>query len=133
MYALFTEGSLLYVGEGILGECLYRHHKSDEFVGRWDSFSWASPWDLDTASASPKVVPWDAKASVTIGGKQLIELLETVLIRLTEPAGNRQNPSSDKAIKWLEQATPIGHMTLEDKIDLLLEKIEAIGLQRGSR
>lgn len=126
VYALFTEGSLLYVGEGILGDCLYRHHRTDEFVGRWDSFSWVSPWDLDTRLSPPKLVKWEAKSSISITGKELVELLETVLIRLTEPTGNRQNPSSDTKIKWLDQATPEGLMTLEDKVDLLLDKLDSL-------
>lgn len=125
VYALFTEGSLLYIGEGILGDCLYRHHRTDGFAGRWDSFSWVSPWDLDTTSTPPELKPWDGNAEFKIEGKQLVELLETVLIRLTEPVGNRQNPSSDGTIKWLDQTTPKEHMTLEAKVDLILSKLDS--------
>lgn len=123
VYSLFGDGRLIYVGEGILGDCLYRHHRTDEFVGRWDSFSWVSPWGIDSSAITPVLVGWDAARPVTFDGKDLIESIETVVIRLTEPDGNRQNPSSDKHITWLEQAIPTGHMTLEDKVDLLLEKL----------
>jgi len=129
VYSLFGDGGLLYVGEGILGDCLYRHHRIDEFAGRWDSFSWVSPWTLDTTASPPHAVAWNPTAPVTMTGKALIEALETVVIRLTEPDGNRQNPSADKHITWLEQAIPAGHMSLEEKIDLLLEKMERLAVE----
>jgi len=129
VYSLFGDGRLVYVGEGILGDCLYRHHRTDEFVGRWDSFSWVSPWSIDASGPTSAVVAWNATAPVTIDGKALIEAIETVVIRLTEPDGNRQNPSADKHITWLEQAVPDGHMTLEEKVDLLLEKMARLAAE----
>ena len=131
VYALFREERLIYIGEGILGNCLDRHYKTDEFAGRWDSFSWVSPCGLDVEASPPSLIQWEADEPITIPGKKLIEHLETVLIRLTEPEGNRQNPSDDKHIKWLTQTTEETHLTLEEKVDLLLDKILGPKSKRG--
>lgn len=123
VYALFQKDSLLYIGEGVLGDCLLRHHRGDEFVGRWDAFSWVSPWDMEVTPEVARLLPREDDASITIRTKQLIEELETILICLTEPPGNRQTPWAEDRLKWLDQAKPEGYLTLEEKIDRILERL----------
>ena len=124
VYTLFRGNTLIYVGEGTLGTCLLRHYSGDEYVGRWDAFSWVSPTDLDSSKTPPTKIPWSALNPVSIGAKALIEHLELIVIRLAEPAGNRQNPTAKRSIKWLNQVPPEGYLTTSEKLDELLKRID---------
>lgn len=128
VYALFQGQTLLYVGEGLLGACMIRHYRDDEFVGRWDSFTWFSPWRLKISSTNVHK-HWLASPPKTppkLTPKQLIEHIETIAIRLADPIGNRQNPASRSTIQWLTQLVPANFMTQEEKLSRAVSVLDAL-------
>jgi hypothetical protein len=128
VYALFDRGNSIYVGEGVLGDCLLRHWKNDTLVGRWNAFSWISPFDYGVdANGTASVQSVADTAQDTLTSKELVELLELVAIRLGSPEANSQLPSNDKNIKWMTQLRSTTSIApLEDKIDEALELLAEI-------
>ena len=131
VYALFQGQTLLYIGEGNLGARLVAHYRDDEYVGRWDSFTWVSPWQVKRRKRDPhaQYLSRPAKTPVKISAKQLIEHVETLTIRLAEPLGNRQNPSGKQHITWLTQIVPSDFLTQEEKLNRVLKLVEDISAQ----
>lgn len=127
VYALFERGECVYVGEGNLGDRMKRHWESDAFVGRWDSFTWLSPWEYELPAGQPAVLnerPDEYQEQVT--AKSLVELLELVAIRLGSPNANSQIPSRDKEILWLTQArSQHSSSSLDEKLDEVLQLLRA--------
>lgn len=120
VYAIYSRSDLIYVGEGKLGDCLRRHFKTDEFKGRWDSFCWASPWDLDIDGTPPKLKPWNPIIAPRQTGKAIVEQLEAILVKFAAPRGNSQRKLKNKDIRWLIQAVPKDYLDLEEKVDRIL-------------
>lgn len=132
VYALFNQGEVVYIGEGKLGDRLEKHWKQDILVGRWDSFSWLSPdvYSIPEMGDAAIAITEDA-LETTASAKELVELLELVAIRLGAPPANSQLPSNDKEIIWLTQVrSETSILPIEDKLDLLLQKIEEIKNQQ---
>jgi hypothetical protein len=129
VYALFERGRSIYVGEGKLGDRLEKHWKSDALAGRWDAFSWLSPWDYSLAQGANAAVA--AKAdnySEQVNAKQLVELLELVAIRLGSPEANAQIPKSEATILWLTQwRSDNSKSSVEEKLDEMLSLLHAQG------
>jgi hypothetical protein len=74
VYALFKEGNLYYIGQGDLYQRLLAHYKKDRHKDdKWDTFAFAK-----------------------LRNPELREELESLLISLTNPPGNRAIPSVKK-------------------------------------
>ncbi len=132
VYGLFEKGTCIYIGEGVLGDCLLRHWRNDTLVGRWDSFSWVSPDEYVINPDMASIAPVDDATSgaLELTAKDLIELLELVAIRLGSPQSNSQLPSNDKEIKWLDQVRSNTSLPpLEEKINRILAELADL---RGS-
>jgi hypothetical protein len=136
VYALFERGRCIYIGEGKLGDRIEKHWKTDTLIGRWDSFTWLSPWDYQLPEQGNATVT--AKADnyqEAIGAKQLVELLELVAIRLGSPEANAQMPKNESAILWLTQIRSKNALsTVEEKLDealTLLKGLQQQGQQGG--
>jgi hypothetical protein len=90
VYVLLNEFKAVYVGKAdktVLGIRL-RNHLSDRFAGRWDMFSWYGlrkprQSDLGLSVAGQR----------TLNSQQWCNLLESILIRVTDPPLNRQVPT----------------------------------------
>ncbi len=129
VYALFHGTTLIYIGEGNLGSCMVRHCRDDEFVGRWDSFTWLSPCSLSIDPNDPhnhSIAAAPSPISPTLTAKQLIEHIETIAIRLSDPIGNRQNPDQADQITWLTQLPPANFLTQEERLNRTLEIVELL-------
>ena len=127
VYALYSGTELVYIGEGQLGSRLLQHYRSDDLAGRWDCFTWLSPWEYQRDGKSATMQKWDPKVPVSMKGKQLVELLELVSIRLALPSDNRQQPEAKKSIKWLKQIrSKYAAGTLEDKVNELSDKLDRL-------
>lgn len=86
VYALYADHSVVYVGEGNLGDRLLKHLRSDSLAGRWNSFSWLSPWEYTVSQGgTPAAVNAPAAFTPISDPKILVELLQLVVIRLADP------------------------------------------------
>lgn len=106
VYALHREDDLVYVGEGKLGSRLLSHWRHDLLAGRWDVFSWVSPWSVENPDRNgdeKAKLKEPSQESVEFNAKKLGEVLELVLVRLANPRSNAQLPKMDQQIKWLTQ------------------------------
>lgn len=135
VYALFHEGRSIYIGEGILGDRLKMHWKDphDPLVGRWDSFTWISPWEYIEGDGKVQVeVKAPEQVEHSVRTKKLIELLELVAIRLGSPDANNQKPTDTEGIKWLRQVpSPGAEGGLEKKMDKMLAALNTLQLAFG--
>jgi len=125
VYALFERGHCVYVGEGKLGDRMEKHWKTDALAGRWDAFSWLSPWEYQLPEAGDATLqPKADDYAEQISAKALVELLELVAIRLGSPEANAQIPKSESSILWLTQWRSAHSKTsVEEKLDQILEKL----------
>jgi hypothetical protein len=125
VYALFDRNTPIYIGEGILGKRIAAHFYDEEKVGRWDSFSWLSPWSIsDDQKTTPTLLPWTTSDHLVVEGKRLVELLEITTIFLAAPATNRQLPEDSKKIKWITQVRhEKAEGTLQNKIDYIVQTL----------
>lgn len=73
VYALFKEDNLYYIGQGDLYQRLLAHYKKDRHKDKWDTFAFAK-----------------------LKNPELKEELESLLISLTDPPGNRSTPRVKK-------------------------------------
>lgn len=107
VYALHRDNQLVYVGEGNLGNRLLAHWRTDMLAGKWDTFSWVSPWWVenpeDDGSSEAKLLFSSEEDPVPFNAKTLGEVLEMVLIRLAEPPANSQVPRMSNQMAWLTQ------------------------------
>lgn len=126
VYTLFRDDTLIYAGEGILGARLLMHFKGDWLTGKWNHFSWLSPWRIETDKTPHTVKPWQHGGSLSLRGKDIVELLELAIICLCEPQRNSQTPSRNDQITWLYQVpSQYAQPTLEQKVDRLLAALES--------
>lgn len=128
VYSLFNNESLVYIGEGMLGPRLAMHYRDDELVGRWNAFTWVSPWSLKISSTDTHrqwLAP-PAKTPKKITPKELIEHVETIAIRLAAPNENRQNPSASNHITWLKQHIDEDFMTQEELVDASYDELKVV-------
>jgi len=88
VYALFKGGNLYYIGQGDLYQRLLAHYKKDRHKKKWDTFAFA-----------------------TLEHPEAKDELESLLISLTHPPGNRATPS----VKKRDAAT---ENTIREIIDL---------------
>lgn len=129
VYALFERGRCVYIGEGKLGDRLEKHWKTDNLSGRWDAFSWLSPWEYSLPNAGKaEIAAKDDNYAENIRSKELVELLELVAIRLGSPEANAQLPKSEQSILWLNQwRSNYSRSTIEEKVDEVLKLIKENG------
>lgn len=79
VYALFKEENLYYIGQGDLYQRLLAHYKKDRHKNKWNTFAFAK-----------------------LLNPQLREELESLLITLTNPPGNKNTPRVNKQDKITE-------------------------------
>jgi hypothetical protein len=99
LYALSAGVSLVYVGEGVLGDRLLRHYQVDEFADRWDTFTWVAPdlYEVD-ATGQAKLTAPASPVVLGLSAKQLVELFELLVIQPRQPnlwvshAGSGRSP-----------------------------------------
>lgn len=104
VYSIFAGDKLLYVGEGKLGDCLHRHYRTDHLIGRWDSFTWLSPYKYSADANGIGQIAGPQAADLTVAdAKKCVELLELASIILCDPPTNSQLPAAEKQIKWMDQ------------------------------
>jgi len=94
VYALYMNNDLIYVGQASvenLGDRLKHHNTKDELRHRWNSFSWYGTRSVgktrDTMGLYRLLSP---KKHGTASTKNLIDVLETLAIRIIDPPMNRQ-------------------------------------------
>ena len=125
VYALYSGDRLVYVGEGLLGDRLWKHYRDvrkDLLVGRWDTFTWISPWEYGLPDKGGNATFKSVAPGAPASAKKLIEVLELVLVRLASPPGNSQLPSADKEISWLLQTrAPHAEGTIADNLRVLMD------------
>jgi len=73
IYVLFDGGNLYYIGQGDLYQRLLAHYKKDRHKKKWDTFTFAKPRNPEVRKE-----------------------LESLLISLTDPPGNRATPRVKK-------------------------------------
>ncbi len=129
VYALFERGRSIYVGEGKLGDRLEKHWKTDTLAGRWDSFSWLSPWLYEIPEqGNATVAAKQDDYAEQVNAKRLAELLELVAIRLGSPEANAQVPKSEANILWLTQwRSENSNYSMEEKLDQILSLLATHG------
>ena len=106
VYALYDRDVLVYVGQaGALGDRLLAHYRRDHLVGRWDSFSWASPLHLKQRTISGEITlsPASSPQFSKPGLEAFLNELEAFAIFFGRPIENRQEPDLAKGTRWLEQ------------------------------
>lgn len=123
VYALYSGYDLVYVGQTFrqyLGDRLKQHTK-DESRERWDTFSWYGIQDVvgqknkDGFMSLGKLntAEWDR-------AENIIESLESLVIRIADPALNRRR---DKFTKGTDKAERFHQFQMPDPDEELQEKM----------
>lgn len=130
IYALYNGRALVYVGQATkLGDRLLAHYRVDHLVGRWDTFSWASPASIVVKggqNGSPKrldVAPAPDKTR-RVALKTFINEMEAFAIFVGNPIENRQEPNLGDHTWWLEQVkSAYADTTTDEMITALYAKL----------
>jgi hypothetical protein len=138
VYGLFRGDEVVYIGKALaLGERLWAHHSFDHLVGRWDSFSWVSPTEIEkkfdkagTLSLSPNSpLKDDPDGAMVTGPASLtgwMSEVEALAILFATPFENRQVPRPGDHHWFFEQArSEYAQLTTDEMIRHIYEKVVA--------
>lgn len=102
VYALHKGDALVYVGQATqIGARLLAHYQLDHLAGRWDTFSWFSPVELQIKYRKvslPSVMP---KKLPVCKLHEFLDEMEALCILVGRPFENKQE--ADLGVYWLNQ------------------------------
>lgn len=110
IYVLFQSDAVIYAGRsdtGGIGARLKAHYQTDNLAGRWDSFSWFSPWEpveeqMPDGSKRLKFGP--QKSSIaSIPTDEWLSEMEAFAILCSAPRENRQTPNLHQMVWYFTQ------------------------------
>jgi hypothetical protein len=127
VYALYRGDEPIYAGQAeALGERLLAHHQQDHLAGRWDTFSWVSPTEVEEiATAASTTLRFKSRASSfdTPHLKAWLDEIEALTIMFAWPMENRQVPALGEHVWSFEQVrSQHAELTVEEMLRAVYDK-----------